>query len=62
MKHRPDTGAEPVRDWLQTLSVTDRKTIGENIKTVPLGWPLGMPLTDHSGGDIMVLLHAFIKK
>ncbi|MDP2226940.1 MAG: type II toxin-antitoxin system RelE/ParE family toxin [Moraxellaceae bacterium] len=27
-----------------SLSLQDRKTIGEDIKTVQLGWPLGMPL------------------
>lgn len=26
------------------LPAIDRKTIGEDIKTVQLGWPLGMPL------------------
>jgi phage-related protein len=26
------------------LSKADRKSIGEEIKTVQLGWPLGMPL------------------
>ena len=79
-----EAGTEPVRDWLRTLSATDRKLIGENIKTVQFGWPLGMPLVDHLGGDIwevrsrldtriarmlfanegniMILLHAFIKK
>ena len=29
-----------------------RKTIGEDIKTVQFGWPLGMPLVDHIEGDI----------
>lgn len=37
-------GNEPVREWLKSLSAIDRKTIGEDIKTVQLGWPLGMPL------------------
>jgi len=35
---------EPVREWLKTLSKTDKKIIGEDIKTVQYGWPLGMPL------------------
>jgi len=26
--------------------------IGEDIKTVQFGWPLGMPLVDHLGGEI----------
>jgi len=41
---KTDGGTEPVRDWLRELSATDRKRIGENIKTVQFGWPLGMPL------------------
>ena len=49
---RTDAGAEPVRDWLKKLPAADRRTIGEDIKTVQFGWPLGMPLVDHLGGDI----------
>lgn len=49
---RTDAGAEPVREWLKDLPAIDRKTIGEDIKTVQFGWPLGMPLVDHLGGDI----------
>ena len=41
---RTTTGTEPVRDWLKSLEQADRKTIGEDIKTVQFGWPLGMPL------------------
>ncbi len=39
-----DQGREPVRDWLKSLSPKARKAIGEDIKTVQFGWPLGMPL------------------
>lgn len=49
---RTEAGAEPVRDWLRALPATDRKLIGEDIKTVQFGWPLGMPLVDNLGGDI----------
>ena len=47
-----DAGTEPVREWLKDLPAIDRKAIGEDIKTVQFGWPLGMPLVDHMGGDI----------
>ena len=47
-----DAGAEPVRDWLKELPVADRKTIGEDIKTVQFGWPLGMPLVRHLEDDV----------
>ena len=47
-----DAGAEPVKEWLKELPAIDRRTIGEDIKTVQFGWPLGMPLIGHLGGDI----------
>jgi len=48
-----EAGSEPVRECLKDLSAhQDRKTIGEDIKTVQFGWPLGMPLVDHIEGDI----------
>ena len=47
-----DLGTEPVRDWLKSLPPIDRKTIGEDIKTVQLGWPLGMPLVRNLGSGM----------
>ncbi len=38
------SGKEPVREWLKELPADARKAIGEDIKTVQFGWPLGMPL------------------
>jgi phage-related protein len=37
-------GREPVREWLKALPVAERKAIGEDLKTIQFGWPLGMPL------------------
>ncbi|MBF0341472.1 MAG: type II toxin-antitoxin system RelE/ParE family toxin [Magnetococcales bacterium] len=34
----------PVRDWLRSLPMEDRKIVGEDLKTVQFRWPLGMPL------------------
>ena len=42
--YRTTSGKEPVREWLKSLSREDRKRIGETIKIVQFGWPLGMPL------------------
>ncbi|MBN1594892.1 type II toxin-antitoxin system RelE/ParE family toxin [candidate division FCPU426 bacterium] len=42
--YKTTTGAEPVRDWLKSLNREEKKHIGEDIKTVQFGWPLGMPL------------------
>jgi phage-related protein len=35
---------EPVREWLKSLPPTEKRIIGEDVKTVQFGWPLGMPL------------------
>jgi len=42
--YKTESGNEPVREWLKSLFRNDRKIIGEDIKTVQFGWPLGMPL------------------
>lgn len=42
--YRSDAGNEPVRDWLKALPRGAMREVGEDIKTVQLGWPLGMPL------------------
>ena len=42
--YKTATGKEPVREWLITLRRNDRKIIGEDIKTIQFGWPIGMPL------------------
>lgn len=46
---RTESGTEPVREWLKSLSKTDKKIIGDDIKTVQFGWPMGMPLVDNLG-------------
>jgi phage-related protein len=47
-----DTRNEPVREWLRKLTAIDKKAIGEDLKTIQFGWPLGMPLVRHIDGDI----------
>lgn len=46
------SGSEPVRDWLKALPPDEKKIVGEDIKAVQFGWPLGLPLVDHLDGDI----------
>ena len=50
--YRTSTANEPVRDWLKALGAADRKRVGEDIKTVQFGWPLGMPLVRKMGKDL----------
>jgi phage-related protein len=42
--YKSESGNEPVREWLKDLCKEDKTIIGEDIKTVEYGWPLGMPL------------------
>lgn len=42
--YRSEAGNEPVREWLTALSKEEKKLIGEDIKTVQFGWPIGMPV------------------
>jgi phage-related protein len=50
--YRTEAGGEPVRDWLKGLLPDDRKRIGEDIKTVEFGWPVGMPVCKPLGEGI----------
>jgi phage-related protein len=83
--YKSDTGSVPVKEWLKKLTAGDKKNIGDDIRTVEFGWPIGMPLVGKIDtglwevrsnlsnnrisrvlftvyGDMMILLHAFIKK
>lgn len=50
--YRTEAGGEPVREWLRSLLPEDRKRIGEDIKTVEFGWPVGMPVCKPLGEGI----------
>ena len=46
------TESGPLREWLKSLQPEDRKLIGEDIKTVEFGWPVGMPVCRSLGDGI----------
>ncbi len=41
---RTGAGNEPVLDWLRSLSREDRAILGADLRTIQLGFPVGMPL------------------
>ncbi|MFM6375412.1 MAG: hypothetical protein ACKPGT_26135 [Microcystis sp.] len=41
---RAEGGAEPVKDWLKTLSREDCRIIGSDIKDGSFSFPIGLPL------------------
>ncbi len=50
--YRSDSGKEPVRKWLKSLDLTDRKMFGQDIKDVEFSWPIGMPLVRALGSAL----------
>lgn len=52
---RSQTGNEPVREWLRSLSASPRHAIGEDLMVVQYRWPLGMPLVRKMGPDLWEL-------
>jgi phage-related protein len=50
--YKTAAGNEPVREWLLSLSQDEKKTIGEDIKTVQFGWPIGMPVSRKVAKDL----------
>jgi phage-related protein len=50
--YRTAAGKEPVREWLRSLPVEDRRVIGTDLATIQIGWPVGMPLCRSLGGGL----------
>ncbi len=50
--YKTDAGRMPVQEWLKGLSWADKKTIGEDLKTVEFGWPLGIPVVRKMEKDL----------
>ena len=50
--YKTESGKEPVRDWLKSLLREEKKIIGQDIKTVQFGWPLGMPMVRKLDKDL----------
>ena len=38
------SGTVPVREWLKELPSADARKVGEEIRVLQFGWPIGMPL------------------
>lgn len=50
--YRTAAGKEPVRAWLLVMDDEDRHVIGADIRTVELGWPIGMPVCRPMGNGL----------
>lgn len=50
--YRTPTGGEPVLDWLRSLPKEERAVIGEDLRTVQMGFPIGLPVCRPLGGGL----------
>lgn len=50
---------EPVKEWLYSLDKSCRKIVGKDMRTVQLGWPLGMPLVRSLGEGLWEIRFRF---
>lgn len=49
---KTEAGNQPVLEWLRSLGDDDRKIIGDDLRTVQFGWPIGMPLCKPLGDGL----------
>ena len=50
--YRTQAGSEPVREWLKSLTETEKRSVGEDIAYVQYKWPIAKPRVDHISGSI----------
>lgn len=51
--YKTQSGNEIVRDFLRQLPVDDKKKVGEDLMTVQIGYPMGLPLCRPLGDGLM---------
>ena len=52
---RSNSGREPTRDWFRQLDRNDRIAVGNDLRRLQFGWPIGMPLVRPLGGGLWEL-------
>ena len=55
-------GNEVVLDFIRNLDADDRKAIGEDLMTVQIGYPMGLPLCRPLGGGLMEVRNSLPSK
>lgn len=50
--YKSENGNQPVREWLLKLPRSAQKIIGDDIRTVEFGWPIGMPTVRPMGNKL----------
>lgn len=50
--YRTASGSSVIKDWLRSFDKPDRAILGEDLKTVQLGFPMGLPLCRSLGSGL----------
>lgn len=50
--YKTPAGNEVVLDFIRQQPVNDRRVIGEDLRMVEIGYPVGLPLCKHLRGDL----------
>ena len=56
--YRTEAGSEPALEWFRQLGLEERKIVGEDLRTLQIGFPMGMPLCRSLGDGIWELRSA----
>lgn len=50
--YRTTTGRSVVKEWLRSFDKPDRAVLGEDLKTLQIGFPMGLPLCRSLGSGL----------
>lgn len=53
--YRTTAGNEPALDWFRTLDAEERRIVGFDLRTLQIGFPMGMPLCRSLGDGLWEL-------
>lgn len=53
--YETEAGNEVIRDFLRSLPIDDKKKVGEDLKTLQIGYPMGLPLARPLGKGLSEL-------
>jgi phage-related protein len=60
--YRTDAGSEPALDWFKSLPPGDRQIVGADLRTLQIGFPMGMPLCRSLGDGLWELRSTLPKR
>lgn len=60
--YRTGAGNEPALEWFRALDQEERRIIGFDLRTLQIGFPMGMPLCRSLGNDLWELRSTLPRK